>query len=55
MEYDLSTMSEEDKKALLKKLNAKRLPVLIVGIVGYLFLNVIRSSSGIILPTVIDK
>ena len=55
MDYDLTTISQEEKDTLLKKLSKKRLPILIVGIIGYLFLNVIRSSAGIILPTVIDK
>lgn len=55
MDYDLSTMTENEKTDLLKQLNKKRLPVIVVGIIGYLFLNVIRSSASIILPSVIDK
>jgi sugar phosphate permease len=54
-DYNLAALSGEEKKELLKKLNGKRLPVLVSGVIAYLMLNMIRSSSNIILPSVIQQ
>jgi sugar phosphate permease len=52
---DGTQMNDEEKKRLLKQLSAKRTPILISGVISYLFLSVIRSSSNIIMPTLIRE
>ena len=54
-EYDLLTMSDEEKQGLLSQLRKKRMPILLSGVVAYLILNIIRSSSQIMMPMLIEK
>lgn len=52
---DITKLNTEEKDTMLRDLKKKRNSIMISGIIAYLLLNVVRSSSSIILPNVIDE